>query len=119
MSSYIRKLLPISPVQMATNSSGDIVVTVLCNPSGEASSTQIVLGNDTRFSTFTSTTAGLVPASAGGTTNFLRADGAFAAPAGGGGGSSIAAIVFQDSSGGAYTAYADDVAVIYDAVETD
>lgn len=35
--------------------------------------------------TFTSVLKGLVPASGGGTTNFLRADGAWAAPAGGGG----------------------------------
>jgi hypothetical protein len=35
---------------------------------------------------FTSTTKGLAPASGGGTTNFLRADGTWAAPAGGGGG---------------------------------
>ena len=36
---------------------------------------------------FTSTTKGVVPASGGGTANFLRADGTWAAPAGGGGGS--------------------------------
>jgi hypothetical protein len=35
---------------------------------------------------FTSAAKGLVPASGGGTTNFLRADGTFAAPPGGGGG---------------------------------
>jgi hypothetical protein len=35
---------------------------------------------------FTSSTKGLAPASGGGTTNFLRADGTWAAPAGGGGG---------------------------------
>ena len=35
---------------------------------------------------FTSSAAGYVPASGGGTTNFLRADGTFAAPPGGGGG---------------------------------
>ena len=35
--------------------------------------------------TFTSTLKGLAPASAGGTSNFLRADGTWAAPAGGGG----------------------------------
>lgn len=35
---------------------------------------------------FTSALKGLVPASGGGTTNFLRADGVFAAPPGGGGG---------------------------------
>lgn len=34
---------------------------------------------------FTATVAGLVPASGGGTANFLRADGSFAAPGGGGG----------------------------------
>lgn len=37
---------------------------------------------------FTAALKGLVPASAGGTTNFLRADGVFAAPPGGGGGGS-------------------------------
>lgn len=36
---------------------------------------------------FSSTSAGVVPASGGGTTNFLRADGTWAAPPGGGGGS--------------------------------
>lgn len=36
-------------------------------------------------SAFTSAAAGLAPASGGGTTNFLRADGTWAAPAGGGG----------------------------------
>lgn len=35
--------------------------------------------------TFTSTLKGLAPASGGGTTNFLRADGTWAAPSGGGG----------------------------------
>lgn len=35
---------------------------------------------------FTSSTPGVVPASGGGTTNFLRADGTWVAPAGGGGG---------------------------------
>ena len=39
--------------------------------------------------TFTSALKGLVPASGGGTTNFLRADGTFAAPPGGGGGANV------------------------------
>ena len=43
-------------------------------------------GADVNLPLFTGTDAGLVPASGGGTTNFLRADGTFAAPAGGGGG---------------------------------
>ncbi len=38
---------------------------------------------------FGSATPGAVPASGGGTTNFLRADGTWAAPAGGGGGGSL------------------------------
>ena len=36
--------------------------------------------------TFNDTTEGVVTASGGGTTNFLRADGTWATPAGGGGG---------------------------------
>ena len=39
--------------------------------------------------TFNGTTEGVVPASGGGTTNFLRADGTWVAPAGGGGGSGL------------------------------
>jgi len=38
---------------------------------------------------FTTSLKGLVPASGGGTTNFLRADGTWAAPSGGGGGVSV------------------------------
>jgi hypothetical protein len=41
----------------------------------------------TLLDTFTSSLKGLAPASGGGTTNFLRADGTWATPAGGGGGS--------------------------------
>lgn len=43
-----------------------------------------ILGAD--VPNFTSTLSGTVPASGGGTTNFLRADGTWAAPSGGGGG---------------------------------
>ncbi len=42
--------------------------------------------------TFNDTTEGVVPASGGGTTNFLRADGTWTTPAGGGGGS----LTFQE-----------------------
>ncbi len=38
---------------------------------------------------FTTSTGGVAPASGGGTTNFLRADGTWAAPSGGGGGSGL------------------------------
>lgn len=41
-------------------------------------------GTDATLPLFTSTDAGLVNASGGGTTNFLRADGTWAAPGGGG-----------------------------------
>lgn len=56
--------------------------------------------------TFTSGAKGLVPASGGGTTNFLRADGTFAAPGGGGtpGGSSGE---IQYNNGGAFAGAAD------------
>ena len=47
---------------------------------------------------FTSTLKGLVPASGGGTTTFLRADGAFATPPGGGGGLSDAFQVITDGT---------------------
>lgn len=43
----------------------------------------------TLLDTFTSTLKGLAPASGGGTTTFLRADGTWAAPPGGGGGGSL------------------------------
>lgn len=43
-------------------------------------------GADVTLPLFTSTDAGLVSGSGGGTSNFLRADGTWAAPAGGGGG---------------------------------
>ncbi|HKB40479.1 MAG TPA: hypothetical protein VKD72_28905, partial [Gemmataceae bacterium] len=43
-------------------------------------------------STFTSGTAGVVPASGGGTTNFLRADGTWAAPPGGGGSGTVTSV---------------------------
>ncbi len=42
-------------------------------------------GADVTLPLFTSTEAGLTPLSGGGTTNFLRADGTWAAPSGGGG----------------------------------
>ena len=43
-------------------------------------------GTDVTLPLFSSTDAGLTPLSGGGTTNFLRADGTWAAPGGGGGG---------------------------------
>jgi hypothetical protein len=46
-------------------------------------------GTDATLPLMSSAQAGLVPASGGGTTNFLRADGTFAAPAGGGGGVTV------------------------------
>jgi hypothetical protein len=47
-------------------------------------------GADVTLPLVSSSEAGLVPASGGGTTNFLRADGSWAAPSGGGGGGSSA-----------------------------
>lgn len=57
---------------------------------------------------FTSGAKGLVPASGGGTTNFLRADGTFAAPPGGGGGSPGGSSgELQYNSAGAFAGAAD------------
>jgi hypothetical protein len=55
-------------------------------------------GTDATLTLMTSTDAGLAPASGGGTTNFLRADGTFAAPPGGSPGGSNTQIQFNDSS---------------------
>lgn len=59
--------------------------------------------------TFTSGAKGLAPASGGGTTNFLRADGTWAAPPGGGGGGSPggASGEVQFNSGGTFAGAAD------------
>jgi len=51
-------------------------------------------GTDATLPLMSSGNAGLVPASGGGTANFLRADGTFAAPSGGGGGSAISSAVY-------------------------
>jgi hypothetical protein len=52
---------------------------------------------------FTSTLQGVVTASAGGTTNFLRADGAWAVPAGGGSGTPLSISVQTFTASGTYT----------------
>ena len=58
--------------------------------------------------TFSTGAKGLAPASGGGTTNFLRADGTWAAPAGGGGGSPGGASgEVQFNNGGAFAGAAD------------
>ena len=57
-------------------------------------------GTDATLTLVTSTDAGLAPASGGGTTNFLRADGTFAAPPGGSPGGSTTQ--FQYNNAGAF-----------------
>jgi hypothetical protein len=54
-------------------------------------------GTDATLTLVTSTDAGLVPATGGGTTNFLRADGTFAAPPGGSPGGGTTEIQFNNS----------------------
>lgn len=58
----------------------------------------------TLINTFTSGLSGAVPASGGGTTNFLRADGTWAAPSGGGGGTpcTTTALSLQYNNAGAF-----------------
>ena len=52
----------------------------------------------TMLPVFTATEKGLAPASGGGTTNFLRADGSWAAPASGGGGATLPALGLSASA---------------------
>ena len=54
-------------------------------------------GADATLTLVTSTDAGLAPASGGGTTNFLRADGTFAAPPGGSPGGSTTQVQFNNA----------------------
>jgi Protein of unknown function (DUF2793) len=63
--------------------------TVKGNATGSAADPADLTGTQVTalLDAFTSGAKGLAPASGGGTTNFLRADGTWAAPAGGGGGS--------------------------------
>jgi len=65
----------------------------------DLTATQATAGLDT----FTSSLKGLAPASGGGTTNFLRADGTWAAPAGGGGGSGVLRLTFFAGTSGVWT----------------
>lgn len=58
----------------------------------------------TLLDTFTSSLKGLAPASGGGTTNFLRADGTWAAPSGGGGGGNTQIYIDQSPDNGTYGA---------------
>jgi hypothetical protein len=62
-------------------------------------------GTDATLTLVTSTDAGLAPASGGGTTNFLRADGTFAAPPGGSPGGSTTQVQFNNA--GAFAGDAD------------
>jgi hypothetical protein len=55
------------------------------------------------LNSFAGSTKGLVPASLGGTTNFLRADGTWAAPAGGGSSSGIAGAVQISGGSGSFS----------------
>ena len=56
------------------------------SPGGYAGLDAFALVAPARLPVLTSVAAGVAPASGGGTTNFLRADGTWAAPSGGGGG---------------------------------
>jgi hypothetical protein len=86
-------------VNVATNLSYDASTRLLSSSTGD----------DTTLPLVTTSAAGLVPASGGGTTNFLRADGMFAAPPGGTPGGSSGQVQFNDGGvfGGLSTLTAD------------
>lgn len=69
-------------------------------------------GADATLPLVTSTDAGLAPASGGGSSNFLRADGTWAAPAGGGGASWTAIFKPTDETRNSTTVLADDGALL-------
>jgi hypothetical protein len=73
----------IAPARLAVSSGSRLIgrVTAGAGAGEEVTGTQATALLDV----FTSTLKGVVPASGGGTTNFLRADGVFSAPPGGGG----------------------------------
>ena len=62
----------------------------------------VISGSDIYFQDFTSSNPGMAPASGGGTTNFLRADGSWAAPSGGGGTPGGSSSDVQYNSSGAF-----------------
>lgn len=73
-----------SPTMALTNLPAQAASTILGNnTAGSATPTALTVAQvNAILPVFTSTLNGLVPLSGGGTTNFLRADGSFAAPAG-------------------------------------
>lgn len=77
---------------------------------GEKTATQLTAD----INAFTSSLKGVAPASGGGTTNFLRADGTWTAPAAGGGGGLLAQRVFTAS--GTYTPTAGMVNCIIECI---
>ena len=94
-----------------TVTEGDTTVVTIATagPQGAAAATDLTYtaatrvlasstGADATLTLVTSSDAGLAPASGGGTTNFLRADGTFAAPPGGSPGGTNTQIQFNDSS---------------------
>lgn len=75
---------------------------IVGNNTGSSATPIALTGTQTTamLDVFTSSAKGLVPASGGGTTNFLRADGTFAAPAGGGGNLNLCVVSYPLDSGG-------------------
>ena len=81
----------------ATNLSYDAATRILASDTGADATLPLV----------TSANAGLAPASGGGTANFLRADGTWAAPGGGGGAPSGTSGEIQFNNAGAFAGAAD------------
>ena len=71
---------------------GNSAPTVKLDVTGAITASGIITGSSFVGAAFSSGSAGLAPASGGGTTNFLRADGTWAAPGGGGSGPDVQTI---------------------------
>lgn len=89
---------------------------ILGNNTGSAATPLALTGTQitAMLDNFTSTLKGLVPLSGGGTTNFLRADGTWAAPGGGG---SVSDTAYAGSWNGV-TGTAPSQNAVYDKIET-
>src|SRR5579885_136454 len=87
----------ITNANLASMAAGTVKGSIAGGTPGDLTATQLT----TLCNTFTSSLSGCAPASGGGTTNFLRADGTWAAPAGG----ALGAVTVQTftSGSGTYT----------------
>lgn len=93
---------PTDPLHAATKQYVDAMVGSVSTNLTYTAGTRLLessTGTDVTLPLVTSGDAGLAPASGGGTSNYLRADGSWAAPPGGGGGGTVTSVTVDGTSG--------------------